>query len=326
MTNLDKRITNEEDDLLFLIPGRESWTQIEKFEPEPLYVPEQGKLKTGVISIPPKPEKPLPPSLKKYTLMINGKKHLLRIRDISEYEEERALAVFSDRVFREGGAYVSSPVEVDAFNNETMVYSLYLYYGGSNLARRLTEFYMPQQLSLGVEAGKQLRKIHSVLPSDDDTLPQEEEILMLINRLEEKGTDYRGFKQACEFIRTHGTIVLARPVTAIHGAFSANKLFLDDGLNVGIMPFEQPAWGDPIRDLATLPDGYSLPFIKGVFKGLFDGDPPKDLFELLAYYSTLNALKDLDEAIGEQTLPMMIRAEKVAADFDNYQSAIPIWY
>ena len=303
------------------------WTDIEKYIPEPRFVPDQNKQKTGVIFMPPRREKPRPATLKMYTLKQDGKPMLLRTRSSEDYEEECAIASFADRIFREGGAYVSSPSEVGAYCDDTRVYSLYSYFGGDNLARRLPELYVPQQHALGVEAGKQLAKLQAVLPDEEDTPEPDEDIFMLLTKLGEKGITYKGYKQAEAFMKNHSTIINGRPVTALHGDFSAHTLFIDSGLNVGIMPLEEVHWGDPVRDLASLSDSCSLPFIKGVFKGLYDGTPPKDFFELLAYYSTERALVDIDTAADEtQLATAIVRAEKLASDMDNYQSAVPIWY
>lgn len=303
------------------------WTDIEKYIPEPRFVPDQNKQKTGVIFMPPRREKPRPATLKMYTLKQDGKPMLLRTRSSEDYEEECAVASFADRIFREGGAYVSSPSEVGAYCDDTRVYSLYSYFGGDNLARRLPELYVPQQHALGVEAGKQLAKLQAVLPDGDDTPEPDEDIFMLLTKLGEKGVTYKGYKQAEAFMKNHSTIINGRPVTALHGDFSAHTLFIDSGLNVGILPLEEVHWGDPVRDLASLSDSCSLPFIKGVFKGLYDGTPPKDFFELLAYYSTERALVDIDTAEDEvQLATAIVRAEKLASDMDNYQSAVPIWY
>ena len=303
------------------------WTDIERYIPEPRYVPDQSKQKTGIIFIPPRREKPRPASLKMYTLKQDGNPMLLRTRNSEDYEEECAIAAFADRIFREGGAYVSSPVEVGAYRSDTRVYSLYSFFGGDNLARRLPEMYVNQQLALGVEAGKQLAKLQKVLPEEDDIPQPAEDIFMLLTKLGEKGIRYNGYNQAEIFMKNHSSIINSRPVTALHGDFSANSLFLDSGLNVGILPLEEVHWGDPVRDLASLSDSCSLPFIKGVIRGLYEGAPPKDFFDLLAYYSTERALMDIDMAEDKtQLATAIIRAEKLAADMDNYQSVVPVWY
>ena len=186
---------------------------------------------------------------------------------------------------------------------------------------------MPQQHALGVEAGKQLAKLHTVLPAEDDVIDPVPDIFMLLTKLGEKGIKYNGYQQAEAFMKNRSSIINGRPVTALHGDFSANTLFIDSGLNVGILPLEEVHWGDPVRDLASLSDSCSLPFIKGVFKGLYDGAPPKDFFELLAYYSTERALVDIETAEDESQLATaIVRAEKLASDMDGYQSVVPVWY
>ena len=312
---------------LSYIDGFDRWTDIDRYIPEPRYVPDQNKQKTGVIFMPPRREKPRPASLKMYTLRQDGKPMLLRTRSSADYDEECAIASFADRVFREGGAYVSSPLEVDAYHDDTRVYSIYTYFGGDNLAKRLPEMYVPQQHALGIEAGKQLAKLQKVLPAEDDTPDAVPDIFLLLTKLGEKGLKYNGFQQAETFMKNHSSIINGRPVTAVHGDFSAHTLFLDSDLNVGILPLEEAHWGDPVRDLASLSDSCSLPFIKGVVKGLYDGAPPKDFFELLAYYSTERALMDIEAAEDEaQLATAIVRAEKLAADMENYQSIVPVWY
>lgn len=308
------------------IEGFDTWTSIERFYPETRYVPENSKVKTGVISMPPKKRPPVSHDRKLYLVSTKGKKLLLKTDNISQFEKEAEIATFSNRAFNEGGVYVSYPIEVGAYAGETKVYSIYHFFSGDNLARRLPELHIPQQLELGVEAGKQLKKLHSITAKGAP--PEgEEDIFILLTRLEEKNTQYIGFKQASDYMKSHAGITSGRPVCALHGDFSANTLFIDKGLTVGMFPFENPKWGDPISDLTMLQESYSLPFIKGVLKGLFDGAPPSNFFELLAYYSTEHVLSDIDRAHTPDVLAnALLRAQKLAADLDSYQSAVPNWY
>lgn len=321
-------VSQEEMTMLSTIEGYGRWKTLDKYDPENRYIPDSNKLKTGVICLPPIKKRARSLTLKIYAVTTeDGKNLLIRTDRISRFDEECRLAALTDRVFNEAGVYTSSPMEVGAFNDDTMVYSMYNFFSGENLAARLPEFYVPEQLALGVEAGKQLKKFHTITPAEEDEVIQPEDMFVLLTRLAEKGIKYQGFSQAADFLKKHHYIIEKRPVTALHGDFSANTLFLDGDLNVGMAPLQSVEWGDPITDLATLPDGYSLPFIKGVYKGLFDGAPPKDFFELLALYSTVKALRDIDTALTEEdTAAAIIRAQKIAAEYDNYQSIIPSWY
>lgn len=320
-------ITEEELKQLSTIEGFDKWQKLERYFPETRYVPDSSKLKTGVISIPPKTEKLPSPTLRLYTVVTGGKKLLMRTDTIGRFEKECELAAFTDRIFNEGGVYVSSPVEVGAFDGDRKVYSLYNFFCGDNLARRLPEFSTSHQHAFGIEAGKQLAKLQSVLPAPDDKPSEKTDIFLMLTRMEEKGIKYDSFAEASEFLKRHHSIPENRPVTAKHGSFSANTLFLDKDLNVGMLPLSDAYWGDPVSDLAFLSDGYSLPFIKGVFKGMYNGLLPNDFFELLAYYTTVAALSDVESAADEaQKENAIVRARKIAADLDNYQSVIPIWY
>lgn len=321
-------ITEEELNQLSTVEGYDKWRKIERYFPETRYVPDSSKLKTGVISIPPRNEKAVSPTLRLYTVVTGeGKKLLMRSDTIGRFEKECDLAAFANRIFSEGGVYTSSPVEVGAYDNDRKVYSLYNFFCGDNLARRLPEFSTSHQHSFGAEAGRQLAKLQSVPPSPEDKPAEKTDIFLMLTRMEEKGIKYESFAEASEFLKKHHSIPENRPVTAIHGCFSANTLFLDKDLNVGVLPLSEVCWGDPISDLAFLSDGYSLPFIKGVFKGMYNGILPNDFFELLAYYTTVNALSDVENASDEaQRETAIIRARKIAADLDNYQSVIPIWY
>lgn len=304
------------------------WQRIERYFPETRYAPDGGKLKTGVISIPPRRQPPSPASRRLYLVTVDDRTMLLITDDIAFFDKEVSKAAFADRAFNEGGVYVSYPMEVGPYADETRVYGLYNFFTGDNLARRLPTLYVPQQHELGVEAGKQLKKLHQLAPRGAEGIKvRTNDIFLLLTKLEEKGIRYNGFSEASEFLKSHAEIIKKRPTRALHGDFSANTLFLDKSLNVGMFPFENPDWGDPIKDLTSLQDGYSLPFIKGVFKGLFDGAPPSDFFELLAFYSTERALSDIElSETEEERAVSILRAQKVASDLENYQSIIPVWY
>lgn len=320
-------ITEEELKQLSTIDGFDKWQKIERYFPETRYVPDSSKLKTGVISIPPRTEKAASATLRLYTVTANGNRLLMRTDTIGRFEKECDLAAFSDRIFNEGGVYVSSPVEVGAFDGDRKVYSLYNFFCGDNLARRLPEFSTSHQHAFGVEAGKQLAKLQSVLPTPDDMPAEKTDIFLMLTRMEEKGIKYESFAEASAFLKKHHSIPENRPVTAMHGSFSANTLFLDKDLNVGVLPLSEVCWGDPVSDLSFLSDGYSLPFIKGVFKGMYNGLLPNDFFELLAYYTTVEAISDVENAADEaQMETAVLRARKIASDLDNYQSVIPSWY
>lgn len=320
-------ITDEELKQLSHIEHFGQWERIDRYFPETRYVPESDKIKTGVINLPPRKEKKISDSLKLYTVTKNGKTFLLRTDVSDRFAEEAQLAVFADKIFDKGGAYVSSPIEVGGYLKDTMVYSLYNFFCGDNLARRLPDFSTSHQLSFGVEAGKLLKKIHSILPDPEDTPNIHEDMFLILTRLEEKGIKYEGFREASDFMKRYHSLPENRPVTAVHGSFSANALFLDRDLNVGILPLNTAQWDDPISDLVSLPDSYSLPFIKGVFKGLYNGELPKDFFELLCFYSSYRALSDIDAAQNKEDLEIaLIRAKKISDDYEKYQSSIPIWY
>ncbi len=320
-------VSQEEMTMLSTIEGYSKWETLDRYYPEARYIPDSNKLKTGVICLPPIKKKQKSHSLKLYAVKSEGKNLLIRTDTILHYEEECRLAAHVDRLFNEGGVYTSAPLEVDAFDDERMVYSIYNFFTGDNLAARLPDLYVPEQLELGVEAGKQLKKLQSVLPTENDEIIEQEDMFVLLTRLIEKGVNYKGFAEAADFLKKHHYIINKRPITALHGDFSANTLFLDNDLNVGVNPIQSIQWGDPVSDLVTLPDGYNLPFIKGVYKGLFDGELPKDFFELLTLYSTVKALRDIDEAVSDEEKGVaLIRAQKIAAEHDNYQSVIPSWY
>lgn len=320
-------ITEEELNQLSHIEHFERWDKISRFFAETRYVPDNGKIRTGIINLPPRKEKKPSDTLKLYTVTQNGKTYLLRTDNSDHFSEEAELASFTNRIFNEGGVYLSSPLEVGAYLGDTMVYGLYNFFRGDNLARRLPEFSTSHQLSFGVEAGKQLHKLHSILPGAEDTPNRHEDIFMILARLAEKNVRYDGFEEAVEFMKKYHALPEGRPVSAVHGNFSANSLFLDDDLNVGILPLDSAQWDDPVTDLVSLCESYSLPFMKGVFKGLYNGGLPKDFFELLCFYSTYRALSDIDCAeSGEDFEIALIRAKKISDDYEKYQSAVPVWY
>lgn len=320
-------ITDEELKQLSDIDGFDQWERIDRYFPETSYVPDSDITKTGVVNLPlGKKEKPSE-GLKLYTVRIKEKVFLLRTDFSERFSEEAELAAFAHRIFKEGGAYMTFPSEVGAYAHDTMVYSLYEFFCGDNLARRLPEFSTSHQLSFGVEAGELLKKIHSILPKPENTPAHHEDMFLILTKLEEKGIKYDGFNEAAAFMKKYHALPENRPVTAVHGSFSANSLFLDKDLNVGILPLERAKWDDPVTDLVSISDSYSIPFMKGIFKGLYEGRLPKDFFELLCFYSTYRALSDIDTAdSGEELDLALLRAKKLSDNYEKYQSVIPIWY
>ena len=110
--------------MLSTIEGYGRWKTLDRYDPENRYIPDSNKLKTGVICLPPIKKRARSLTLKIYAVTTeDGKNLLIRTDRISRFDEECRLAALTDRVFNEAGVYTSSPMEVGAFNDDTMVYS-----------------------------------------------------------------------------------------------------------------------------------------------------------------------------------------------------------
>jgi hypothetical protein len=102
-----------------------------------------------------------------YAETSDGRRLLLRISDISEYERKKAIFNMMKRVAA-SGVNMPLPVDFGKCGDGKSVYQLLTWCDGKDLEAVLPALTEAEQYKLGQKAGQTLRKIHSI-PAPEDT-------------------------------------------------------------------------------------------------------------------------------------------------------------
>jgi len=266
----------------------------------------------------------------------DGRRMLLRMTDIKEFDRKKSEYEMMARVHALGVVTPTSYAFGLCDGGKT-VYSLSGWLDGEDVESALSHMSEAEQYGVGKKAGEVLRKIHT-LPAPDDAEPWGER---LRKKIQDRIDLYHKHNLICEngekiikYLRDRQDLLENRPQTFWHGDFSAgNQMLMPDG-EIGVIDFNfwHYGYGDPWWEFVGIPWGEEpkTHHFTGMINGYFDNDPPRDFFEMLAYYFASDALSALCYAfLGlEPCMPEdgPRHMENVLRWFDGMNNPIPTWY
>lgn len=194
-----------------------------------------------------------------------------------------------------------------------------------------------QQHRLGLEAGRILKRIHSLdslkEPYDwEDRMNRKVEAKKRI--FLESGIEFAGYETLVSHITRHLHLLEGRPLVLQHGDYHlGNMLVMEDpgGRNLGILDFNRFDHGDPYEDFTRLfifSAGFSPQFARGQVEGYFGGRAPEDFFPITSLYVALDALSGIPWALdlGKDELNLAItRAETIISMYNGFRRYVPSW-
>ena len=264
----------------------------------------------------------------------NGQKLLLRISDISDYEGKKKEFEIVQKYSKLGFA-MSSPVDFGICNEGKSGYMLLTYVEGKDLEEALPTLTEKEQYLLGREAGKILRKIHSI-PIDECDIPtktKRERKLFQLSRYEE-ATHLRveNDEKVIEFVKNNIDLIWKQNPVYQHGDFHpCNLIYMDDG-KIGVIDFNRWEVGDPYEEFYKL-DSFgievSIPYSIGQIDAYFDDEIPTDFWGALTVYCAWSALFSIKwaEKFGQADIDGMVeRCHRAFKNYDNFNLIVPKWY
>lgn len=273
---------------------------------------------------------------KYYIETLDGKRMLLRLTDIKEFDRKKAEYGMLERVY-ELGVLTPEPYAFGLCGRGKKVYSLSGWLDGEDAESALPRMNEAEQYRAGMKAGAVLRKIHT-LPSPDDAEPWDarfcEKVRTRIDLYNKHSLRSENGDRIISYLYEKRYLLNNRPQTFWHGDFSAgNQMIMPDG-EIGTIDFNY--WGsdhgDPWWEFVAIPWGEEpvAHYITGMIDGYFDSAPPRDFFELLSYYFACDALSALCYTfLGlEPYSPEDGRRhmDNILRWFDGMNDPIPSWY
>lgn len=263
-----------------------------------------------------------------------GEKYLLRVNPI-EYlaRKEKEFNIMEDVYKLE--INMSKPIDFGICNNGQSVYILLSWIEGKDLDEEITSFSDEEQYNIGIKAGKILKKLHSIsAPADQEDWEQRmlKKFNYHLNEYKKCGIEIKNDNKAIKYVQENLHLLKNRPQTFHHGDFHVGNLILTSKNSLGVIDFNRWDYGDPYEDFYKMmffSRDASISFARGQIDGYFNGEIPKNFFEILALYVADVILYSVVWAIsyGEEEVNTMLRlADMIFSDFDNFNLVVPKWF
>ena len=264
----------------------------------------------------------------------DGQTLLLRISDISTYDYKKKEYEIVEKYSKLGFA-MSSPVDFGICNEGKNCYMLLTYVEGKDLEEVLPKLPEKEQYLLGREAGKILKKIHSI-PLDECDIPaetkQKKKLFQLQRYVDTPYLRVSDDEVAIEYVRNNIDLIWKENPVYQHGDFHpGNLIYMPDG-QIGVIDFNRWEVGDPYEEFYKLECfgiEVSVPYSIGQIDEYFDDEIPNDFWGALAVYCAHAVLVSIKwaEQFGQKDVDGMVeRCKRAFENYDNFNSIIPKWY
>lgn len=273
---------------------------------------------------------------KKYYIETDdGQRMLLRVSDISELDRKKAEYGMMERVYALG-VLTSKPLGFGLCDGGKSCYSLSGWLDGEDAEVLLPRIPETEQYVLGLKAGEMLKKIHT-LNAPENAEPWNDWFYRKVqgridfynaNAIKSENGDI-----LVRYLQENSDLLNNRPQTFNHGDFNISNMMIMSDCEIGVIDFNfyNKDHGDPWWEFNSIPWGTepSAYFYTGLINGYFNGEPPREFFDILSYYLAYDALAAVcDTSIYEQGEPEegIRHMENILNWLDNMKNNVPVWY
>ena len=277
------------------------------------------------------------PDLKFCVTNTSGEKYLLRISDISLKDKKMAEYDILSSLKHLNISY-SQPISFGELVDHGKVYMILSWMDGENVEIMMPRLTHEEQYKCGFEAGRILRRMHSISSNASADAWKAKNLKKLRERLEIykdcDGYVIEHLDEMVSFIDNNLDLMENRPMTFLHGDYQGRNIVVDERCNVCVIDFERTAYGDPYEEfnrMMTYTRKWSIDFCRGQIDGYFEGETiPENFWRIVAFHCALNLITTI--VFGVHTKQKHIYKENEIAnqviyeDFDGYTSFAPKWF
>lgn len=261
----------------------------------------------------------------------DGKKYLLRISPIEQYDRKKAMFEMTKWVAALG---VPMCVPVEFGVNDEGVYVIQSWIEGVDAEEVIPDLTLREQYAYGLEAGRILKVIHSI-PAPPGIEDWESRFGRKIDRKVKAYLDcpvkFEGARFMEDYInRNRHTLLKDRPQCYQHGDYHIGNMMISGG-KLYIIDFDRDDFGDPWEEFNRIVwcAQKSPAFASGMVDGYFDGNVPYRFWQSLALYVSANMISSLPWALpfgDDEVKTMLNQAREVLYWYDNMKTVVPKWY
>jgi len=271
---------------------------------------------------------------KYYVETVQGQRYLLRISNIESYERKKIMYDMMVRV-ASLGVSLSIPVDFGICNNGKNVYQLLTWCDGETADAVLPRLSFKEQYLLGVKAGQNLKKIHSIPapPEIEDWYDK----FVRVNDVRIRAFFNCGVHIDCSetilaFYEENRHLLHGRPQCFIHGDYHNDNLLITADGNIVVVDWDliDDLYADPWWEFDRILNANLVPhFTTGQIHGYFDGEPPEEFWKILALYLSTGALMLVSWGVNVEPSfrdECIQTANSVIQWFDGMRNPMPNWY
>lgn len=260
-----------------------------------------------------------------------GIRYLLRVSDIAQYDVKQSEFNMMKRVASLG---VPMCLPIDFGTCEDGVYSIQSWIDGENAEQVMSDYSDTEQYVYGLEAGRILRKIHSIpapAASEDWESRFNRKMDFKIKKYNECPIKYEKGQVFIDYINENRYLLKNRPQVYQHGDYHIGNMMIDRNGRLCIIDFNRNDYGDPWEEFNRIVwCAQKAPlFAAGMVNGYFDGEVPLEFWKLLLLYISSNTLSSLYWAVpfGQGEVDTMLdQAREVLSWYDDLHTFVPSWY
>ena len=268
---------------------------------------------------------------KKYCVTTaDGVKYLLRVSS-QEKSVNRANLFRLQQQVADLGVSICKPVEFGKWDKG--VYTLETWIDGKDAEEVIPYIADSKKHAYGLEAGRILKRIHSIPPPEDQPdweLRFNQKINNKIKMYKECPIKFDGAENILAYIESNRHLLAIRPQSFQHRDYHIGNMMIEND-KIVIIDFDRYDFGDPWEEFNRIVwcAQCSPLFASGIVNGYFDNKVPLRFWKLLALYISSNMLSSIPWAIsfGENEVKTMLnQAKDVLGWYNNMQNVVPTWY
>lgn len=263
----------------------------------------------------------------------NGTRYLLRVSDGKEYDAKQNEFRMMQRVAKLG-VKMCEPVAFGVCDEG--VYSVQTWIDGTDAEETIPHLSDAEQYDYGLEAGRILKRIHSIPAPAEQPDWEERFNRKLDNKIKKYlacPIQYEGGEAFIRYINENRRLLQGRTQTYQHGDYHIGNMMIDGDGRLRIIDFNRNDYGDPWEEFNRIVwSAQASPlFASGMVNGYFEveREVPLAFWRLLALYISGNTLSSVYWAIpfGEgEVRTMLAQAQDVLRWYDHMRSPVPTWY
>ena len=243
-----------------------------------------------------------------------GTRYLLRVSDIAQYDRKRSEYNMMKKVASLG---IAMCVPIEFGTCAEGVYSVQSWIDGFDAEEVIPTLSDTEQYVYGLEAGRILRKIHSIpAPETQENweLRFNRKMDAKIKKYKESPIQYEGGESFINYINENRDLLKDRPQVYQHGDYHIGNMMIDTTGQLYIIDFDRNDYGDPWEEFNRIVwCAQKAPlFASGIVNGYFNGEIPLAFWKLLALYISSNTLSSISWAIpfGQKEVDTMLNQAK----------------